>query len=88
MPENNENKKKELVVTLGDIPTPIPMYNMFLIRGTSDFMEIQLATRSETDTETKVHVESIFRIDKEYVPMFARQFADYLQGLSTQETKE
>ena len=88
MLENNENKKKELVVTLGDIPTPIPMYNMFLIRGTSDFMEIQLATRSETDTETKVHVESIFRIDKEYVPMFARQFADYLQGLSTQETKE
>lgn len=88
MAENNENAKKEFVLTLGDIPTPVPTYNLFLIRGTPSFMEVQLATKSETDTETKVHVASIFRINKEDVPMFAHQFADYLRNLDAQESQE
>lgn len=88
MVENNENIKKEFILTVGDIPTPVPTYNLFLIRGSSNFMEIQLATKSETDTETKVHVASIFRINKEDVPMFAHQFADYLRTLDVQESQE
>lgn len=89
MNENNPEFQKKLTVTLGKNITPIPTYDLFLIRGTSDYMEVQLANKTETDTEVIVNVESIFRITKDSVPQFARQFAKYLQDVSDeQKTQE
>lgn len=89
MNENNQESPKDLKLTLGKNITPIPTYDVFLIRGTPDYMEVQLANKSETDTEINVHVESIFRISRNAVPMFARQFSKYLQEIiDKQETQD
>lgn len=60
----------------------------FLIRGTSDYMEVQLASKTETDAEINLHVESIFRINKDSVPKFARQFSKYLQEVIDKQESE
>ena len=85
--ENTEISQKEFTVTLGKNATPVPSYEVFLIRGTPEYMEIQLATKTETDSEIRIHVESIFRINKDSVPQFAHQFADYLRNLGTQDSQ-
>ena len=81
MLENNSETSKKFTVTLNENIAKIPTYKLFLIRGTSEYMEIQLAKKTETDTEINVFVESVFRIDKDSVPQFARQFSKYLQEI-------
>ena len=79
MTTNNSQPSKKFSVTLSENVSQIPTYDLFLIKGTEDLMEIQLANRIETDTELKVIVESVFRIPKEAIPNFARQFSNYLK---------
>lgn len=89
MPKNNPESSKNFSVTLDKNVTNIPVYDLFLIRGASDYMEIQLARKTETETEINVHVEHIFRIDKKAVPNFARQFSKYVREVITrQESQE
>lgn len=89
MAGNNSESAKKLSVTLDESITEIPTYDLTLIRGTSEYMEVQLATKTETDTEINVSVESIFRIGKQSIPHFARQFSKYLQELmEKQKTQE
>ena len=80
MSEKNSESSKKLTVTI-DENIAIPSYDIFLIRGNAEYMEVQLATKAETDTEITVNVESIFRINKHAVPQFARQFSKYLQDV-------
>lgn len=85
MQENNSESSKKLTVTLGENVRRIPTYKLVLIRGTSDYMEVQLARKTETDDEINVLVESIFRIDKDALPPFARQFSKYLQEFTDKQ---
>ena len=78
MGDNKPESSKEFTVTLNKDLRNIPTYDLCLVRGTSEYMEIQLAQKTETDTEINVHVESIFRISKKGVPHFVRQFIKYL----------
>lgn len=79
MIENNSESQKKLTVTLDKNLTEIPTYELVLIRGNPEYMEVQLAKKTETDTEINVLVESVFRISKNSIPQFARQFTKYLQ---------
>lgn len=89
MLKSNPESKKKFSVTLSEDATKTPTYELFLIRGTSDYMEVQLAKKEETETEINVLVESVFRIDRNAVPQFARQFAKYLQEVvDKQEDQE
>lgn len=89
MQNKNSEDQKNFSVTLDKGITRIPTYGLFLIRGTSDYMEIQLASRTESDTDINILIESIFRISKDAIPQFARQFSKYLQEYSEkQESQE
>ena len=79
MVKNNPENSKKITITVDDHITTIPSYELFLIRGEDDYMEIQLAKKTETDEEIKIHIDSVFRIPQKTVPQFARQFARYLQ---------
>lgn len=85
MSENNSELQKEISVTLDKSIAGIESYELFLIRGTSDYMEVQLAKRTETDKEIRIHVESIFRIPKHALANFAKQFTKYLQEITGKE---
>lgn len=89
MVNDTPESKKKLTVTVDKAITQAPSYDLFLIRGTSDYMEVQLAKKTETDTEINIAVESAFRITKDAVPHFARQFSKYLQEVvESQEAQE
>lgn len=88
MLENNNENSKKITITLDENITQVPTYKLFLIRGTTDYMEVQLAKMTETDTEINVLVESVFRIDKESVPQFARQFLRYLQDVDSKQESQ
>jgi len=85
MNKKNSEDQKDFSVTLDKGITRIPTYELFLIRGTPDYMEIQLASKTETDTQINVLIESIFRINKDSIPQFARQFSKYLQENSDKQ---
>lgn len=79
MSDNNSESSKKLSVTLDKNISSVPTYELFLLRGSSDYMEIQLARKTETESEVNIHVEHVFRITKSAVPHFTRQFMKYLQ---------
>ncbi len=62
---------KKLSVTIANDLKKVNTYSLFVVKSTKDYMEIQLANKSETKDSINISVENIFRIDKNAMFSFA-----------------
>jgi len=75
---------KKLSVTIANDLKKVNTYSLFIVKPSKDYMEIQLATKSETEDSINILVENVFRIDKNAMFSFAY---DVVNALPTYDSK-
>lgn len=63
--------EKDIKVTISRNLKHIPTYDLFLVKKTTEYIEIQLATKMETENSIEVSIDNIFRIGKDEMLPFA-----------------
>ena len=64
---------KKISVSISVDVNNIPSYDLFIVKTTDDYMEVQLAKKREDKKEIKVSVDNVFRIKKDLMFDFAYQ---------------